>query len=64
VTAAPATSTVPRVAVSNPATMRKSVLLPQPLAPMMHTNSPGSTAISIPRSAAVSSVDPSRLRET
>src|SRR5258706_2187487 len=48
---APYISTVPAVAVSNPAMMRNSVDLPHPDAPIRHTNSPLPIVRLISRSA-------------
>src|SRR5258706_265125 len=47
----PDTTTVPRVALSRPWRMRKSVVLPQPLGPMIETNSPARTSKRTSRSA-------------
>src|SRR6266542_4282995 len=43
-TGTPSRSTRPRVARSRPPTMRRSVVLPHPLGPSRHTNSPASTS--------------------
>jgi hypothetical protein len=48
VTGAPRKATWPRVGVSNPAIIRSSVVLPQPEAPTMQTNSCSCTASWIP----------------
>ena len=46
VTSWPSMRIAPAVGVSKPATMRKVVVLPQPLGPRKETNSPRSTASS------------------
>src|SRR5690606_4601030 len=48
VTSLPSIRIVPLVGVSKPAIMRKVVVLPQPLGPRNETNSPRSTARSMP----------------
>ncbi len=41
----------PRLGATKPATMRRHVVLPQPLGPSRVTNSPGCTVRSMPRTA-------------
>src|SRR5579862_167266 len=50
-TARPSSSTSPEDACSRPATMRKNVVLPQPLGPTTEMNSPRATSRLMPRSA-------------
>src|SRR5207249_1300372 len=50
----PSSRIVPEVAGSSPATMRRNVVLPQPLGPTTERNSPRSTATSMLRSASSS----------
>ncbi len=47
----PSITTMPEVTSSNPAMVRKSVVLPQPDGPSSEKNSPSSMFSSIPRSA-------------
>ena len=49
----PSTSTDPESAVSNPATMRSAVVLPQPDGPSKATSSPGAISIDSPSRARV-----------
>src|SRR5580693_6989145 len=56
-TARPSSSTSPALACSRPATMRRNVVLPQPLGPTTEMNSPRSTARLMPRSASRSPND-------
>src|SRR5580698_8377995 len=50
-TARPSSRTSPALACSRPATMRKNVVLPQPLGPTTEMNSPRSTVRPMPRKA-------------
>ncbi len=50
-TSLPSTSTSPVSAVSNPATIRSAVVLPQPDGPSSATSSPGAISSDIPSSA-------------
>src|SRR4029077_16300005 len=52
----------PELALSNPAMMRSSVVLPEPLSPRMVRNSPSATCSEISRSTAVLPNDFARLR--
>jgi hypothetical protein len=54
VTRLPSTKTVPPVGMRMPEISESSVLLPQPLCPMMATNSPGLIEIEMSLSASVS----------
>jgi hypothetical protein len=54
VTGFPSISTAPPVGRRMPEMSDRSVLLPQPLCPMMATNSPAAIASEMPRSASVS----------
>src|SRR5580700_4959817 len=56
-TARPSSSTSPEDARSRPATMRKNVVLPQPLGPTTAMNSPRATSRLMPRSASRSPND-------
>src|SRR5580692_4643484 len=56
-TARPSSNTSPAVACSSPATMRRKVVLPQPLGPTTEMNSPRSTSRLMPRSASSSPND-------
>jgi len=55
-TGSPCASTSPRVGARKPASTFKSVDLPQPDGPTMHTNSPVVTSKSIPSSTRVGSL--------
>src|SRR5258708_20800508 len=58
----PSTATVPALAVSRPMTMRNSVVLPQPLGPMIAPPSPSWTTKPTPPSASTDCTRPSILR--
>ena len=50
-TSFPSKNTLPTVGVTNPETVRASVLLPAPLAPSTATTEPGCTVSETPKSA-------------
>src|SRR5215467_4056457 len=60
----PATATVPLVIGSSPCSMRSKVVLPQPLGPMMETNSPAPTEKLMPRSTSSVPRSPAKVLPT